>query len=203
MSPGLCSHGGLGASFGDPSLMDQRELLGACFFLASRVVNAIKKMVLRVFRSSRCVAQCDQDETVEGVRSSRLGGLCAQDASLQRVCGSRLGTAGDSEDSGDHSVGEVFDAHATASESVRIIGLPELSLSNSVNSCLGLSTSASARVSRVARAVAPASVSLGSSSSAVSAAVVHACAITLHGAHNFVACSFFPTGRRCAWAEVH
>ena len=76
-------------------------------------------------------------------------------------------------------------AHATASESKGIIGLLERnesdfpSHSSSVNSCLGLSTSACARVSRVARAVALAGVCFGPSSSAESAAVVHAHATTL------------------------
>ena len=59
------------------------------------------------------------------------------------------------------------------------------SLSCSVNSCLGLSTSACARASRVAAASAgvAARVCAVSSSSAVSA-VAHAHASTLHGAHN-------------------
>ena len=81
-------------------------------------------------------------------------------------------------------------AHATASESDRIIGMLEVtesdfpSLSYSVNSCLGLSTSACARASRVAAASAGAAarVCAVSSSSAVSA-VAHAHASTLHGAH--------------------
>ena len=79
------------------------------------------------------------------------------------------------------------DRAATASESEGNIGLLESdfpSLSNSVNSCPELSTSACARASRVARAVAPAGVCLGSSSSAESAAAAHAHASTLHGARN-------------------
>ena len=82
-------------------------------------------------------------------------------------------------------------AHATASESDRVIGLLEVtdsefpSLSYSVNSCLGLSTSACARASRLAGACAGAAarVCSVSSSSAVSA-VAHTHASTLHGAQN-------------------
>ena len=79
---------------------------------------------------------------------------------------------------------------ATAGERSGVIGLLEVtdsdfpSLSNSVDSRLGLSTSACARASRVARADAPDGVCLGSSSSAESAAVVHAHATTLHRARN-------------------
>ena len=77
---------------------------------------------------------------------------------------------------------------ATAGVSERITGLLERnesdcpSLSNSVNSCLGLSTSACARASRFACAAASAGVCLGSSPSAEFAAVVHAHASPLHGA---------------------
>ena len=84
---------------------------------------------------------------------------------------------------------EFESARATAGERSGGIGLLEVtesdfpSLSYSVNSCLGLSTSACARASRVARAVAAARVCPVSSSSAVSA-VAHAHATTLHGAHN-------------------
>ena len=87
--------------------------------------------------------QRGQEYGTEGDRSSGLGGHGAQDAGLQRVCGSRRRTAGES-------------YHATASESEGIVRLLELkksevlSLSNSVNSCLVLSTSACARASRVA-----------------------------------------------------
>ena len=80
-----------------------------------------------------------------------------------------------------------------ASESDRTIGMLEVtesdfpSLSYSVNSCLGLSTSACARASRVAAASAGAAarVCAVSSSSAVSA-VAHAHASTLQGAQQFV-----------------
>ena len=91
---------------------------------------------------------------------------------------------------------------ATVSESEGIIGLRERyesdfpSLSNSANSCHGLSTSACARASSVACAVALAGVCFGSPSSAMSAAVVHAHATTLYGARNSVACSMGPTGTR-------
>ena len=80
-------------------------------------------------------------------------------------------------------------AHATASESDRAIGLLEVtesefpSLSYSVNSCLGLSTSACARASCLAGACAGAAARVCSVSSS-SAAVAHAHASTLHGAHN-------------------
>ena len=80
-------------------------------------------------------------------------------------------------------------ARATAGERSGVIGLLEVTESDfpshsySVDSCLGLSTSACARASRVARAVAAARVCPVSSSSAESA-VVHAHAATLHGAHN-------------------
>ena len=80
-------------------------------------------------------------------------------------------------------------ARATAGERSGVIGFLEvtecefLSLSYSVYSCLGLSRSACARASRVARAVPAARVCPVSSSSAESA-VVHAHATTLHGAHN-------------------
>ena len=76
--------------------------------------------------------------------------------------------------------------NATAGESEGIIGLRERcgSLSFSAFSCHGLSTSARARAFSVACAVAPAGVCLGSSSSAMSAAVVHAHASTLHFARN-------------------
>ena len=82
-------------------------------------------------------------------------------------------------------------AHATASESDRVIGLLEVtesefpSLSYSVNSCLGLSTSACARVSCLAGACAGAAARVCSvSPSSAVAAVAHAHASTLHGAHN-------------------
>ena len=77
---------------------------------------------------------------------------------------------------------------AIAGVSERITGLLERNESDfpshpsSSNSCLGLSTSARARVSRAARAVASARVCLGSLSSAESAAVIHAHATTLHDA---------------------
>ena len=58
------------------------------------------------------------------------------------------------------------------------------SLSNSVHSCLGLSTSACARVSRAACAVASARVCPVASSSAEFAAVAHAHPSILHGARN-------------------
>ena len=58
------------------------------------------------------------------------------------------------------------------------------SLSNSADSCLVLSSSACARLSRGARAVACARVCLRSSSSAEFAAVAHAHATTLHDACN-------------------
>ena len=80
--------------------------------------------------------------------------------------------------------------HATAGERSGVIGLLEViesdfpSLSNSVNSCLVLSTSACARVCRAARAVASACVCLVASSSAESAAVAHAHATTLYDACN-------------------
>ena len=84
-----------------------------------------------------------------------------------------------------------LNAHATACESTGIIGMVEViesdfpSLSYSVNSCPGLSTSACARASRVAAASAGAAarVCAVSSSCAVSA-VARAHASTLHGAHN-------------------
>ena len=87
--------------------------------------------------------------------------------------------------------GDVRSVRAATAVSEGITGLLEVtesdfpSLSNSAissNSCLGLSTSASARVSRNARAVASARVCLVSSSSAESAAVAHAHASILHGA---------------------
>ena len=98
-------------------------------------------------------------------------------------------------------------AHVTAGESPGGIGLLEViesdfsSLSFSVNSCLGLSTSACARASRVASASAGAAarVCAVSSSSAVSA-VAHAHASTLHDAHNSWSDTGRvqgPTGRRC------
>ena len=98
-------------------------------------------------------------------------------------------------------------AHASASESDRVIGLLEVtesefpSLSYSVNSCLGLSTSACARASRFAGACAGAAarVCSVSSSSAVSA-VAHAHASPLHGAHNSWLDTVrvqVPKGRRC------
>ena len=82
-------------------------------------------------------------------------------------------------------------AHATAGESGRAIGLLEVTASDfpsllySVNSCLGLSTSACARASCLAGSCAGAAARVYSvsSSSAVSA-VAHAHASTLHGAHN-------------------
>ena len=78
-----------------------------------------------------------------------------------------------------------------ASQSDRIIGMLEViesdfpSLSYSVDSCLGLSTTACVCASRVAAASAGAAarVCAVSSSTAVSA-VAHAHASTLHGAHN-------------------
>ena len=73
----------------------------------------------------------------------------------------------------------------TGSFEVTESGFPSLPNSlHSSNSCLGSSTSACARVSRAARAVASARVGLGSSSSAESAAVAHAHVTTLHDAHN-------------------
>ena len=103
-------------------------------------------------------------------------------------------------------------AHASASESDRVIGLLEVtesefpSLSYSVNSCLGLSTSACARASRFAGACAGAAarVCSVSSSSAVSA-VAHAHASPLHGAHNSWSDTVRvqgPKGRRCTKGGV-
>ena len=103
-------------------------------------------------------------------------------------------------------------AHVTAGESPGGIGLLEViesdfsSSSFSVNSCLGLSTSACARASRVASASAGAGarVCVVSSSSAVSA-VAHAHASTLHDAHNSWSDTGRvqgPTGRRCNKGRV-
>ena len=93
------------------------------------------------------------------------------------------GGRGDQESRAD--VGEGVCSSSERSSGIGVHEVTEFyfpSLSYSVNSCLGLSTSASARASRVARVVAAARVCPVSSSSAVSAA--HAHATTLHGAHN-------------------
>ena len=110
MSPDLCGHGGSGASFVDPSPTEQRELLGACFFWASRVTPQVRCSPIFVG------GQRDQEYGIDD-RSSRLGGHGAQDAGLQCVCGSRWRTAGEND-------------HATASESEGIVGVLELNKSD-------------------------------------------------------------------------
>ena len=158
-------------------------------------------------QQSLCVAQAPQaSQALQAPQSPQAPRPCP-DPSLhvRSAAGGRVRPARPSRSSSSPCVNEVHDRDtavrccdledghgvpATASEHSEDIGLREVaesdfpSLSNLVNSCLGLSTSACARASRVARAVAPAGVCLGSSSSAESAAVVHAHASTLHGARN-------------------
>ena len=181
-------------AFSDPEFVRQVRGFGAVLRVRERSVP-VCDAVLRVRERSVPVCDAARRSASHCAGGNDLGNAALVAAARRSVsefdCETDLGDAelvvrGPDGDDGIEDARSV--RAATAGVSERITGLLERnesdfpSLSNSVNSCLGLSTSACARASRFACAAASAGVCLGSSPSAEFAAVVHAHASPLHGA---------------------